>query len=455
MSIHQRLRTPMLFVFIVCGMLASCHKNPVTDTAAPVVTTPVTPVKSTARAIPLQEQTFAEGPTQGAVAARLVQATHNDMLPTAYYLAPNDSFHITVTQLAGSTLPQLVVGTPFRDDIRPVRTYYTLTAGANHFKADQYGGLVYVRYVTTGTPTATAKINFGSGLKAVPYYRKGITTQAEWQTTLDSITNVPDVVLETDRTILVVTRPDAITYKNENQALMAAQLDTIIEAEDAISGIDNTNTVHKKGPYKYLITVRDPAAGGYMAAGIALYFTQSLTYRILQPQHVGGVYGWGLWHEAGHIHQQAPWKWTALGEVTVNIYSLAAERAFHVTPSRLNRDGVWAQVDTYFAQPVASRDFNASGTALGVRLALFHQLWMQFGDSLYITMHRQTRTELPTHTSDADKMRYFMLKACTISGKNLTDFFTKWGMPVASSVYTEIAALGLPAPSVDITTLRD
>ncbi len=37
--------------------------------------------------------------------------------------------------------------------------------------------------------------------------------------------------------------------------------------------------------------------------------------------------GWGPWHEAGHQRQQT-WKWSGLTEVTVNIYSMAVQRAF-------------------------------------------------------------------------------------------------------------------------------
>ena len=36
----------------------------------------------------------------------------------------------------------------------------------------------------------------------------------------------------------------------------------------------------------------------------------------------------GPWHEVEHLHQQAPWEWEDLGEVTVNIYSLAVQTKF-------------------------------------------------------------------------------------------------------------------------------
>ena len=57
-------------------------------------------------------------------------------------------------------------------------------------------------------------------------------------------------------------------------------------------------------------------------------------------------------------------------------------------------------------------------------------------------------------------MRWFMLKACTVSEKNLTNFFQRWGMKLSTqtatdAVFTEIASLGLPNPAQDISLLND
>jgi len=402
-------------------------------------------------------QTYTENVGSQAVANRLIQSNHNEMLPTGYYVAANDSIYVTVAQTSGSRLPQLVLGTPFRDNIRPIRTYYTLQVGLNKIKADQYGGMAWVKYVSSATPAASASLSFGKGFKPVPYFKKNVTSNADWITMLDSLSNVPDVIIETSRAIVVARRDDAITYKSDDQQAVSSKIDQIIDAEDAFSGIDGSTSLHTAGAYKYLITVKDPAnSGDYMAAGIGIFYVRSLTYRILQNANISGVSGWGLWHEVGHIHQQGPWTWTGLTEVTVNLYSMAAERYFGVTPSRMNRDGKWTSVDNYFSIAQANRNFNGTvANANDTRLGMFYQLWLKYGDAFYITLHKQTRTEKPSLANDAAKMRYFMLKACTISGNDLSDFFKKWGLPVTQSVYNEITALALPAPAVDLTTLRD
>jgi hypothetical protein len=85
---------------------------------------------------------------------------------------------------------------------------------------------------------------------------------------------------------------------------------------------------------------------------------------------------------------------------------------------------------------------------------MFHQLWMVYGDSFYQQLHRQTREEKPKLADDAAKMRYFMLKACTITGHNLTGYFKKWGLQADAAVYAEIAALNLPVPTTDPSSIH-
>ena len=59
--------------------------------------------------------------------------------------------------------------------------------------------------------------------------------------------------------------------------------------------------------------------------------------RVLNIKRLQGD-GWGPWHEVGHLHQQAPWFWSGVGEVTVNIYSLSVQRMLG-NKSSLEEDG--------------------------------------------------------------------------------------------------------------------
>ncbi len=164
--------------------------------------------------------------------------------------------------------------------------------------------------------------------------------------------------------------------------------------------------------------------------------------------------GWGPWHELGHQHQQTNVTWPETVEVTVNIYSLAVERALGLS-SRLSRDNVWPEIMAYLGQPEENKNYNAPEVGLFVRLGLYQQLWLQYGDDFFIDLHRKVREEGLTLSTTSDKMGYFMLKSSEVAGNDLSDFFRKWGYAIDEEYYEEVASLNLPIPEVDLTTLQD
>jgi len=315
--------------------------------------------------------------------------------------------------------------------------------------------LVYLIYTANNyTTTGEIEISFDQGFIPVPFFQKGKTTHQQWIRTLDSLkNNVPDVVFSSDRTVLVANMDEALLFKNEDQQLIVNRLDSIINFSNYISGLSGTSGLHAIPDNKHLITVRDSASGGYMAAGISIYYTEGLSYRMLQPKYLSNTNGWGIWHEVGHTYQQKGWTWGGLTETTVNVYSLASERGFGLPISRITANNLWPKLSNYFLKPLSERNYNSGDNDL--KLIMFYQLQLAFGDNLYIQLSRINREERPNVSSDEDKMRYFMLTTCKITQKDLSDFFRKWGLKVNESVYTEIANLQLPIPAQDLTSLRD
>ena len=379
----------------------------------------------------------------------------SDFDPTGFYLPPNTTMQISVQQLTGSARPKILVGTYSRYEVKNNPQEFTLTTGTNNITADQYGGLVWVRFGTTGTPSSSVRITFVSGHVRVPVFIKNQTTQTDWATQLSNYTASPDVILIGNRVYQVYSRTRALNTQTQDNNYVLTKADQTMDVEDAISGIDGSAAQHQPNVNQRIIMTENNGTGwmfatfyrtAYVTAAASSAFTSS----------IGGIDGWVPWHELGHMHQQQAWKWSTLGEVTVNIYSLAVERAMGVTPSRLKRDNVWPSVATYLADTNPAKNFNGSiSNGDWVRLYMFHQLWLAFGDNFFKNLHKVTRVELPVVSTDAEKMRYFMLKSCSVSGRNLTNFFRKWGFSVNESVYTEIAALGLPQPAVDPTTLNE
>lgn len=442
------------YSYVLAAILlgAACKKSsPVTnqeeEKPKPVVEQP-----NTARADSLL--TVGETFSGTAEASRLGQSfPASDFTPAGFYLPPNVALKVNVEQVSGAKLPILLVGTYSRYTNKWNPQEVQLKAGENTV-TDPLGGLLYLRFTASSPGGSSAKVRFVSGMQPVPFYQLGKTTHTDWMQALKDLKDAPDVQLVSNRTIMVASRANAIAYQVEDQDALLRLADRVINIEDSISGLDGTAPSENVNVHKYLMTETDNSDYYMVATWYRTAYYQNTLAAVLTVNGLGKD-GWGPWHELGHMHQQGAWTWGALGEVTVNVYSLAVERKLGITPSRLKKDNVWPKVDAYFAKPDAERDFNAGGTDVWVRLCMFHQLWMAYGDGFYHQLHKAARAEKPSLAGDAAKMKWFMLKACSISGHDLTAFFRKWGLKPDESAYTAITALNLPAPATEPSTLRE
>ena len=165
------MKKNIFYVIAICfvSMLSSCKKDG--GWMHPVPSDP-DPVKL---AIADSVQTFRVTPSASTEADRMqFRGNHNDMQATGFYVAPNSTITVTVKVNAGTTGARLAIGTPFRDNIRPVRQYLDLQPGTQSFTVDQYGGLVYVIYTANNyTTTGEIELTFGDGFIPVPYFQKG------------------------------------------------------------------------------------------------------------------------------------------------------------------------------------------------------------------------------------------------------------------------------------------
>lgn len=397
-----------------------------------------------------------ERPSGTKEAQRLAQSNPaSDFSPTGFYLPPGGSVQIEVAQLSGTRLPVLLVGTYSRYEAKWNPTTFSLTAGTNII-TDAGGGILYLRY-NDESPSSQARVRFISGMKPIPYYQLGKTTQADWVKMMDNLTTVPDVQLVGERTIITFSRQNASTYKHESQEALIRKADRVIVIEDSISGLFGNDPLDQPNVHKYLLTESDDK-DVFMAATHyrTWYRNTDGVQAILKAEN----FTWGPWHELGHMHQQGSWTWSTLGEVTVNIYSIAVEKALGITPTRLTSQGEWDKAAAYLAQPAAERDFNGSNASVWTRLCMFQQLKLAFGDAFYHELHRQARRETNRPSNVDGKMRWFMLKACTVSGSDLSGFFRKWGVKLSTqaltdALYADMTALNLPTPISDITQMRD
>ncbi|WP_052422658.1 M60 family metallopeptidase [Nonomuraea candida] len=402
-----------------------------------------------------------------------------EFVPTGLYLPPGRALTLEVRANDG-VLPVAHVGAA---DTNPDTAYryprgYALAEGVNTI-SDPGGGPVYlsmagdrraravVRFGPEGVPTPTFVLAPSSGCGdpalatsrawqgragfAAPVFAARGTTEAEFQAQVDTLTDAPFVELVSPQMIVTVRRETFLQVRDQDHAELMRLLEQVEDVEAAVSGLDGSSAPHAPTPLgRHLINVRPeygPKSTAYATHAYTAYYDAYTTTRLLLPDKVRTT-GWGVYHELGHQHQQMAWRPSELTEVTVNIYSLAVQRHFGM-PSNLVTNKAY---ETALAKlPVTSY----AGLGAFEKLVPFRQLELGFGDGFYPRVHRLVREERPA-SSSGDSARRFTLMALYFSraaGHDLTTFLRAWAFPVPESGYAELAALGLPAPGIDLTAL--
>lgn len=135
-------------------------------------------------------------------------------------------------------------------------------------------------------------------------------------------------------------------------------------------------------------------------------------------------------------------KWAGLGEVTVNITSLAVQKELGQR-SRLDGTGMVNGAKKFLAQPDAERQFGKAD--VWVRLRMFDQLTRAFGDDFYASLAQKDRVEAQMGLTrslgtDAAMQRFATLAAQTAQ-RDLRPFFAAWGFPLTADTGKVMAAL--------------
>jgi len=358
----------------------------------------------------------------------------------------NESLSVKVSILSGNALPTLIIGSFDRETVR----HQPLQEGEN--TVDGEAGDLYLQFASaTPSKENQVKVEFIKGYIPLPFYIQGQTSNEEWRSMLNTH-KTPNVTLVSEKSFIVCSREKALEFQDKNQEEVLALIDRAMKAEHAISGLDSETPADKPWEGKVMIVER---TGGYMDAtheGRVRVVSWAFN-RVLDPTVIANN-GWGLFHEMGHHHQMYNWTFSAVGEVNPNIYTLAANEEI-VEGYTWLKDDIWTELQRYFALPDSNRDFTDSTTPGNIRLSIYRQLWLAYGDSFFHGIHKLVRKERPTPSDDIQEIRLFLLYACRAVGRNLSDLFRKYGFRVNESIYEEIADLGFPQPDIDITTLNE
>ena len=374
----------------------------------------------------------------------------SDFSPTGWYVNANEKIVVNLRRTKGNNYPTLIIGTYNKySGSKNVQVVY-LTPG-NNTVVPEYSGLVFIRYDGDANMHQST-VKFMSGMYPAPIYIAGKTTKQQWRGMLNTYTTSSDAVLYGGKIIIALNRRVALDNIAQDQELLLANANQIWEWQEDISGLDGSSAKHSRNPHNHLMTEYNNDTYFMAAFNYGTFYNHKTAIQVLvRPSDLNS---WGPWHEMGHHHQQEAYKWSDLTEVTVNIYSLYVEKKLGITPGRLKSSGAWAKIRTYLNQSELVKNYDTIED-LFVKLGLFAQLSMAYGDDFYIRLHKDTREDLPVTNTDLAKKRYFMLKACEISGYDLSRFFKDWGMNGVQSVYPEIEAMNLPAPTINPSSLQE
>lgn len=365
--------------------------------------------------------------------------------PTGIYAKPNEEMKI---KIKGDKSIKAFIGTHAYDEEDPKE--FDLTPGENVISSP-VGGILYF-YNPNNQGDITAEVTNGGS--HFPLFILGKHTKKDWDEMLKKYENPYAVELRGERS-LITSSYDAVQdyMKNTDPTELLKLHDQIIRIENKISGLSEESVGVAKAPKHYVQFVenRYPEEGDWMNAYYyrTSYVKNAMKY-VLDSKELK-TDGWGPWHEVGHLHQQAPWEWEDLGEVTVNIYSLAVQTKFgHQT--RLEGEERYKAAFAYLGQTDAQEKMDEFE-----KLVMFWQLHLAYGDQFYPKLHQMYRmlqnTEMPK--SNEEKKQLFIYMTSKLAGQNLTPFFEKWGLTPKDDTRDKIEKLNLPKLEKEIWLSTD
>ncbi|MFK4417246.1 hypothetical protein ABH961_005838 [Bacillus sp. RC251] len=363
--------------------------------------------------------------------------------PTGIYAAANEK--ITV-EIKGTQSIQAFIGTRSYDEEAPEK--FDLKPGKNVISSPR-GGILYF-YNMNNEGEVTASVTKGGS--HFPLFILGKHTKKDWDEMLKKYKDPYAVELKGERS-LVTASPSSIQkfMKNTSPIELMKLHDKIIRIENAVAGLSEDGIGLAKSPIHYVqfVEKRKPAEDDFMfATNYHTGYIPSAMNRVLDIE-VLEKDGWGPWHEVGHLHQQSPWDWDAIGEVTVNIYSLMVQKALG---NELEMDGHYKKSFEYLEKPIEERIIDEFDP-----LTMFWQLNVVYGEHFYPRLHQAYRMlpkeELPT--SDEEKKQMFVYMTSKVAGQNLVPFFKEWGLTPSDETREKIEKLNLPKLEKEIWKATD
>lgn len=235
---------------------------------------------------------------------------------------------------------------------------------------------------------------------------------------------------------------------NDESAMVEAMYQNVMAWEEElfvanqVQGIIDSNATLTS--YQYPMTTRQNIrymrmfAGAFMyAAGNHIGVEYGSTSALVQGKptsatgkgNANGLFGWGIAHEIGHNMDKL-----GKAEITNNIYSLALQAwdgSSMALNTRLTEDGRW---ETIFNKVAQGRPGSANNVF--VQLGMYWQLHLAYDDAAQSLAFYNQFFKLwksGAHSGYTYDERVALI-ASQVADRNLTEFFTRWGMTLSDEV---------------------
>jgi len=366
-----------------------------------------------------------------------------------------------------------------------VKQKFALHNGVNVIEVKGNGGLAYIDYYSEDPGRdKPIQVHFVSG-KVNGYFDLAKNDDADWNTLLN---NAVYPIIDAKGKHIQIAYPvsDCKKYAFNRGVELIKNYDSLISLQYKLMGLYKYNKIPKnhllaRVNYNYYM-FRDEDGVAYMGTkpGNAMPL-------VVKPESViKDDPCWGFSHEVGHVHQLWPqFNWGGLGEVSNNVFSLYCTTKFG-NESRLSEQKVYQRVqDSIIKRHISYLQDKDPFD----RLVPFWQLQLYFsgpgnyGDfypDLFETFRRSNqettnRESIGRGNNPAIYQLNFIKTVCEVGKTDLTVFFDKYGFfyvgsfaiddygdykynmtqEMVDKCKSEIKAMNLPQPKVDLTTLRD
>lgn len=386
-------------------------------------------------------QLLPKGDVEGMRELHQRQMSFSPYEPTGIYVKPGEE---VVIQVEGTQQIKAYIGTYSYEKEEPKQ--FNLNPGENKISSSNGGLLYFYNYHNTGEVVAKVK----KGGTPNPLFILGKHTTKDWKRMLAENPNPYAIEMKGENSLLTM-HPETVAehLKQEDPAALLKKHDEIINIEHKISGLSKDGAGVANQSKHSIHFVEDWYTDDYMyATYYRTAYSKGNLESVLNLEELTND-GWGPWHEVGH--QQDTWLWDGLGEVTVNIYSLAVQTTFgHKT--RLEQERRYEAAFAYLGKPDAQEKMDEFE-----KLVMFWQLHLAYGDQFYPNLHQMYRllhsTELPK--SDEEKKQMFIYMTSKVAGQNLIPFFDKWGLIANDATREKIEKLNLPKLEKEIWLSTD